>query len=57
LEKINQLKKTIDVDLVPLLEAIHDFLVYGLLLGQKTKGYKGCLTRRPSTTNGHSKKL
>jgi hypothetical protein len=57
LEKINQLKTTIDVDLVPLLEAIHDSVVYGLLLGKKTKGYKGCPTRRSSTTNGHSKKL
>jgi hypothetical protein len=45
------------VYLVPLLEAIHDFLVYGLHFGQKTKGYKGCPTCGPNTTNGHSKGL
>lgn len=43
--------------LAPLLEAIIDLLVYGLLSSQKTKGYKGCPTCGPSTINGHSKKL
>lgn len=43
--------------LVPLLEAVHNLPVYGLLLGQKTKGYKCCLTCGPNTINDHSKKL
>jgi hypothetical protein len=57
LEKINQLKTTIDVYLAPSLEAIHDLPVYGLLLGQKTKGYKCCPRCGPNITNYHSIRL
>ncbi len=40
-----------------LMWAICDLLVYGLFLGQVTKGYKGCMACGPNTCSCHSQKL
>jgi hypothetical protein len=40
-----------------LILSIHDLLTYGLLYGQMTKGYKGCLACGPNTCSCHSKML
>jgi hypothetical protein len=40
-----------------LMWAIHDLPTYGLLLGQVTKGYKGCMACGPNTCSCHSTKL
>ncbi len=37
-----------------LMWSIHDLPTYGLLVGQVTKGYKGCPTYGPNTSSCHS---